>query len=180
MFGVIITLFMYDCIRTLLYNRADIGYLLLSCRIFAPICFNQQAIITTFAVFRRAWCATLCNEIHFVFVVFRVLIQEGSITRKRKKQIKFSISPPPQTKTLKTKRVFVYRMLRFCSRYGSSGKLCSEFKFSYIGWAGNTKTFARWWVFYIWGDFSIMYIYASRNRVSDRELVGGLVYLRRN
>ena len=92
---------MYDCIRTLLYNRADIGYLLLSCRIFAPICFNQQAIITTFAVFRRAWCATLCNEIHFVFVVFRVLIQEGSITRKRKKQIKFSISPPPQTKTFR-------------------------------------------------------------------------------
>ena len=49
---------MYDCIRTLLYNRADIGYLLLSCRIFAPICFNQQAIITTFAA--------LCMLIRFV------------------------------------------------------------------------------------------------------------------
>lgn len=26
----------------------------------------------------------------------------------------------------------------------------------------------------IWGDFSIMYIYANRNGVKDRELVGGV------
>ena len=42
------------------------------------------------------------------------------------------------------------------------------------------KTFARDLVLYIGGDFSIMYIYTKGNRVKDRELVGGLVYLRRN
>lgn len=47
-------------------------------------------------------------------------------------------APPPQTKTLKTKRVFLYRVLRLCSsdREGN-GKLCDEFKFSYIGRTGS-------------------------------------------
>ena len=36
------------------------------------------------------------------------------------------------------------------------------------------KTFARDLVFYIWGDFSILNIYANRNKVSDRRLVVGI------
>ena len=42
-----------------------------------------------------------------------------------------------------------------------NGKLCYEFKFSYIG-----------------GDFSILYIYANRNELNDKVLRGELVYLR--
>ena len=41
------------------------------------------------------------------------------------------------------------------------------------------KTFARDLVLYIGGDFSIMYIYASCNRVKDRRLRGELVERRR-
>ena len=44
----------------------------------------------------------------------------------------------------------------------------------------HNKTFARDLVLYIGGDFSIMYIYANRKELRDRELVGVLVELRRN
>ena len=44
----------------------------------------------------------------------------------------------------------------------------------------HKKTFARDLVFYIWRDFSVMYIYANRNRVKDRELWGELVETWRN
>ena len=82
-----------------------------------------------------------------VFVLFRVLIQEGSITRKRKKQIEFYKSPPPQTKTLKTRKVLLYRAALLFQTWEGDTKLCYEFKFSYIGRTA-VKTFARDLVFY--------------------------------
>lgn len=55
-----------------------------------------------------------------------------------------------------------------------NGKLCSEFKFSYIGKTGS-ENFCSVLSFMLLRRFEIMYIYAKCNGVKDRELVAGLV-----
>ena len=66
-----------------------------------------QAIITTFAVFRRVPCAFIVSRSVFVLVMFR------------------TGSPPPHTKTLKTKRVFLYRAALLFQ--GEDGKVIENF-----------------------------------------------------
>ena len=51
-----------------------------------------------------------------------------------------------------------------------NGKLCGEFKFSYIG-KTDRENFCSVLSFLYRGDFSILYIYACRNGLRDRELV---------
>ena len=53
-------------------------------------------------------------------------------------------------------------------------KLYSEFKFSYIGRTGR-ENFCSVLSFVLLRRFELMYIYASRNGVKDRELWGELV-----
>lgn len=90
----------------------------------------SQAIITTFVE-----CP---GGVRFYCVAWRVPCAYSGRQHhtKRKKQIKFSDSPPPQMKTLKTRKVLLYRAA-LCSSVGRSRKLFSEFKFSYIGKTGG-------------------------------------------
>ena len=109
--SVIITLFIFAFTCTL--------YIACKCRLICGVSLRRaaiisiQAIITTFAVFRRAWwCAVrlLCG----------VACQVAFIRTE---------SPPPQTKTLQTKRVLLY-MVASCSR-DEEGKVTENFVSSF-------------------------------------------------
>ena len=66
-------------------------------------------------------------------------------------------APPPQTKTLKTKIVLLYRV-RTCSR---CGKVSENFVASFS--------------FVLLRRFELMYIYANRKELEDRRLAAWLV-----
>ena len=98
--------------------------------------------------------------------------QQAASHEKLKKQIKFSKSPPPQTKTLKTKRVFLYSAALLFQCEEGEEKLCGEFKFSYIGRTGR-ENFCSVVSFVLLRRFELMYIYANRKELRDRVLMGG-------
>ena len=52
-------------------------------------------------------------------------------------------------------------------------KLCYEFKFSYIGRTGR-ENFCSVVSFVLLRRFGLLYIYANRNKVSNKELRGGV------
>ena len=54
----------------------------------------------------------------------------------------FIRTPPPQTKTFRIQIVFVYRLRTCSSDREGNGKLCGEFKFSYIGNTGRENSYS--------------------------------------